>query len=370
MSGAAIPLELRDPARLRQRIPKEYRYSAGQRSGFVVFQDRRGLVVQYLDKDGLPRRVPKTLREWFIAEIVSELSPRQIQRMFGMTESLRHRMGLYAHLKPEKRAELDALNTDAQGPEPRRIAHESLDPDRSLPADRKRIRELPTDQLPRRYTLVAMTPEPPRRFIYQTEFSLNIGKQTLRPDEVVISYKMTQAEVHLVKNGIDFKDIQRSHPHALHGVEDFNLHVWDNNADLTGQRAADHVKKTARYLHAALEHTLSDLGLRPKGAGRIRFTDIFQDPAHYVIGERAVETVRTSGQHRAPEATPGVLRKTQALLGIDFGDGRRPWSVAHIEVEAFGHARELLKGPIAQHLRSLVPAVERTLHALSRNRRP
>lgn len=367
-NAAAIPAALRDPARLRGRIPKEYRYSAGKRSGFAVFQDRRGVILQYLDKDGLPRRVPKALREWFIADIVSDLSPRQIERMFGVTESLRQRMGLYAHLKPEKRAELDALTTDAQGSAPRRIAHESLDPERPLPADRSTLHELPTDRLPRRYTLVAMTPDPPRRFVYQTEFSLKIGQHTFRPDEVVLSYQMTQAEIDLVKNGVAFDDIKRTHPHALDGVKDFDLHVWDNNADLTGQRAADHVKKAARYLSAALQHTLEDLGLRPQGMGRVRFTDIFQDPAHYVIGERSVETARSSGHHRAPDAATGTLRKVQALLGIDFGDGRKPWSVAHIETEAFGHARALLKGPVAQHLRTLVPAIERTLHAFSRRR--
>jgi hypothetical protein len=326
-AGGTVPESLRSADGLRKILPAKYVYSAGVRSGFVVFDSVRGLALQYLDKDGVPRRIPEPHQAWFFDNIVSRLKPSQVKRMFGTTETMRRRAGLYARLPANIRKALEDESVD-----PRRAHMESLDPGRPMPTDRSKVKDLKPNEIPREYTYVAMDPAPPRRHVFQSEFQIDYQGARPRPDEVIVSYEVTQKELDLLGQGKSFKDIKKNHPDALHGVKNFELNVWDDNARIFGRNAAEHVRWTARYQRAALAHWLSTTPLRPVGPALLQFTDILKDPAHYLIGETGASTTRTAEHPLGAEDTRAGPSKVHSKQTIDFaGIARRrdPARTAH-----------------------------------------
>ena len=340
------------------------KHKAGARSGFAVFQDRRGLILQYLGKDGIPRKPPASFQKWFADNVVSRLSGSQIERMFGVTETMRQRMGLSAHMRRATRLSMAEQVRSGQ------LAQlESLDLGRSIPSTSSGIADLPPDRLPRHYTYVRWDLSPPRRFILHSEYSFQHLGATMRPDEIIVSYEPTARELELIREGTSFLEIQRQHGGALKGVRNFALKVWDDNTDLTGARAVEHVRWTSRYLRGALQHVLTQTKLWPQGLAAVDFKELYRDAAHYVIGEYEVRTERTSGSQRLNPQRSGALRSVIARIVADFGDSSsKTPSVVSVETEAFGHSRALLSGPIARQLKSLGPKIQTLLAAVAKSR--
>jgi hypothetical protein len=108
-------------------------------------------------------------------------------------------------------------------------------------ADLSKISVMDAKGIPKVVTFVRMTPPPPTRTVIMSE--ARVGDHGKRADAVSLSYKLSDAELKHVKNGVPFDMIPATDRVAV----DPYLHIGDTNRPLEGAASADHVAKTIEY---------------------------------------------------------------------------------------------------------------------------
>jgi hypothetical protein len=295
-------------------------YKSGT-GGFQVFRTAFGIVIQYLDPSGVPRKPRGTYRKGLL-----KLFPKLDGWLrFRSAETMRRNEMLDDRLYG-KATEYKV----------------TLDSERPLPTAQDLKNTSKAAILPRNYATVDFLDKQAktaRLCLWGSE--LSVAQGTRRLDEAVVVIEITETELKKLKAGTTVAKL-------LQGKRIKNLQVvyLDDNQRLTRPERLNHVAKSAETTAAWLEDIGAKLGFKIDGQVQIMFDDIVRDPLVAVVDPKtgtAKEMIRptpSSGQfvdetgRVAMCATFDVDKKTSAkpklklvssnisdamLLGKSFG---------------------------------------------------
>lgn len=338
-----IPAPISTLQELEAMIPPKLRFIEGQQEGLLAREGLEGFYLSYRNIAGAGKNPSREAQDWLLNILVPRVEGTSTSRVIGYVESLRRRQGLASRMR-------SFLGDQAA------IGFEVLDPDTGRHLDMDPIMFNPVavegakaEQLPRAYTYIRSEPKPATRFIFFTEFDFG----GIRPDEVIVSYPVSDEEVELIREGKRFSDLDAT----MKKPQSLKIHVGDFNREIAGETLVEHFSKTMRGLVAALEHATTVLGIEPTGSVVGTTTDSFVGAVEARVGETNVSFIRSTEHGTAVRAEVEFQKQP-----VDSGTDWLPTKPER--VHGANVAEQLLKGPLAESAKLASIQLENVLKKL------
>ncbi len=243
-------------------IPANLKFDkAAGRSGLRALPGVDGIYVVAFNAKGERVRFNAKQRQW-LTQTIGVLYPGST-----VNGSLIGRNGERQRTVIGMKSRLEFINSRKQGDI---LGLESLD-SRPIPANPSKLNPDNHREFSRAMTWVLMEPAPPRRYVAMSEFPIKIDGKNRFPDEVFVSYVLSQDEIDKVKDP-NYKGFK-----SLGGVDanDLRVHIGDPNLEISEASARTHFKKTNQYMVAMLDKLVNEWKLTPRGSVSCSARDVY-----------------------------------------------------------------------------------------------
>lgn len=288
-------------------------YVQGVRRGFDVSVTHEAVVLTYRSESARAINVPRSAMQSLQKLLHQHFPGIDADVFYGYCETVRRKQGLASRWKSIQEAQ--------KANKSKIIGFEILDADPArrgaLPANPRDIGLKPAKELPRMYTWIQETAGGEYiRHLICTEHQFG----DIRPDEVIVRYKVQPAELNLIKSGTSFKSLPQSARVAI----EVTIHVGDVNQQIYGAALKEHFEKTMRGLETVLGYLIGPqnkggLGFQLSGRITCSTTDSLLNPGAVKLNL----TSNVLSHFRSVEPGEGTSLRATVVMEVDAEGVRR-----------------------------------------------